>query len=274
MRKHSRRRFIGQLFTALIGSTGLSRCVHATIDPSNDGFTEICVVARQPGALPKPVIDVWTSQIGELDIRQLPDRLGRVVVWDDVRGERALSREIANIASAIDEYFGIKINLDTNATAHLGHFNGPFLSNDKLLHVSTPSDLAAIGRHTAVIDLSSGGLTRLRWLDIIPSLRRYYTHVIGVDMSVPGFCEFDGAFEPPHGLSDLSLHTMQACDYWLLARDASISRRVELSAEERSFEFTKLIQDLCDCIASAPNDLETAIGSIATSQFAMFGTRT
>jgi hypothetical protein len=273
MRKHSRRRFIGQLSLALIGSTGLSRSACATIDQSNDGLTEICVVARQPGALPKPVIDVWTGQIGQLDIRQLPDRLGRVVVWDDVRGDRALSREIAGIASAIDEYFGIKINLDTNATAHLGHFGGPLLSNDKLLHSFAPSDRDAIERRTAVIDLSSGGLTRLRWLDIIPSLRRYYTHVIGVDMSVPDFRELDAAFEPPHRPSDLALHTMHACDYWLLARNESISRRVELSAEERSFEFTKLIQNLCDCIASAPNDIETAIGSIATRQFATFGAR-
>jgi hypothetical protein len=274
MRKHSRRRFIGQLSLALIGSTGLSRSARATIDQSNDGLTEICVVARQPGALPKPVIDVWTGQIGELDLCQLPDRLGRVVVWDDVRGDRALSREIAGIVLAIEQYFGIKANLDTNATAHLGQFSGPFLLNDKLLHISTLSDRDAIERRTAVIDLSSGGLTRLRWLDIIPSLRRHYTHVIGVDMSVPDLCELDAAFEPPHRLSDLALHTTRACDYWLLARAEPISRRVELSAEERSFDFTKLIQDLCDCIASAPNDIETAMGSIATRQFATFGVRT
>src|SRR5690242_8765187 len=108
MRKHSRRRFIGQLSLALIGSTGLSRSACATIDPSNDGLTEICVVARQPGALPKPVIDVWTGQIGKLDVRQLTDRLGRVVVWDDVRGDRALPREIAGIFLAIEQYFGIQ----------------------------------------------------------------------------------------------------------------------------------------------------------------------
>ena len=207
MRKHSRRRFIGQLSLALIGSTGLSRSARATIDPSNDDLTEICVVARQPGALPKPVIDVWTSQIGELDIRQLPDRLGRGVVWHDLRGDRAVSREIANIASAIDEYFGIKVNLDSNATVHLGHFNGDFLSNDKLFHVSAPGDLAATERHIAVIDLSSSGLTRLRWLDMIPSLRRYYTQIIGVDISVADFCELDAACKPPYGQSDLALQT-------------------------------------------------------------------
>jgi hypothetical protein len=241
-------------------------------NPSNVGFTEVCVVARQPGALPKPVIDVWTGQIEEFDLCQLPDRLGRVVVWDDVRGDRALSLDIAGIVLAIEQYFGIKANLDTNATAHLGHFSGPLLSNDKLLHFPTPSDLEAIERRIAVIDLSSGGLARLRWLDVIPSLRRHYTHVIGVDKCVLDFRERDAAFKPPDGLSDLALQTLQACDYWLLARDASIFRRLEPSAEEKSFEFTKLIQDLCDCIALA-NDIETATGLIAKMQFATFGAR-
>lgn len=272
MRKRSRRQFIGQLSAALIGLTGLNRSARATIDQSNDDLTEICVVARQPGASPKPVIDVWTGQIGELDLCQLPDRLGRVVVWDDIRGGRALSREIAGIVLAIERYFGIKANLDSNATTHISHFSGPLPSNDKLLHIFTQSDRDAIERRIAVIDLGSGGLTRLRWLDIIPTLRRYYTHVIGIDISVLGFREFDAAFEPRR-LPDLVLHTMRACDFWLLARDEPIFRRVELSAEERSFEFTKLIQDLCDCIASAPNDIGTAIGSIATRRFATFGAR-
>ena len=105
MRKHSRRQFIGQLFAASIGSTGLSRTARATIDQSNDGLAEVCVVARQPGTLSNAVIDVWTGQIGTLDLSQLPEHLGRVVVWDDVRRDRALSQEVANILFAIEEYW-------------------------------------------------------------------------------------------------------------------------------------------------------------------------
>src|SRR5262245_58080436 len=86
MEKHSRRRFIGELFATLIGSTGLSRTARATIDQSNDCLIEICVIARQRGTLPNAVIDVWTGQIGTLDLSQLPEHRGRVVVWDDVRG--------------------------------------------------------------------------------------------------------------------------------------------------------------------------------------------
>jgi len=267
MEKHSRRRFIGQLFATLIGSTTLS-LTRAMIDQSNDGLNEICVIARQRGTLPNAVINVWTGQIGTLDLSQLPEYLGRVVVWDDVRGDRALSREIADILSAIEEYFGIKPSLGSNASAHLGCSNGLSFSIDRILHAFNPGYLQAIGRRIAVIDLSSCGLTPVRWLDIIPLLRRYYTHVIGVEFSISDFCELDAAFEPPHGLSDLARRTMRACDYWLLARDETISRPGEWSAEGRSCEFTKLIHNLCDCIASAPNDIDTAIGLIAKSRFA------
>src|SRR5262249_5548751 len=163
----------------------------------------------------------------------------------------------------IEKYFGIKPNLGSNASAHLGCSSGLSLSIDRILHTLNPSYPQAIDRRIAVIDLSSCGLTALRWLDIIPLLRRYYTHVIGVDFSLPEFCEPDATFEPPHGLSDVARQTMQACDYWLLARDETISRPGEWSAEGRSCEFTKLIHNLCDCIASAPNDIDTAIGLIA-----------
>jgi hypothetical protein len=249
MRKHSRRRFIGQLFAASIGSTGLSRTASGAIDQSNDGLAELCVIARQPGTLSNAIVDAWTGQIGTLDLSQLPEHFGRVVVWDDVRGESALSRDIADIIFAIEKYFGIKPNLGSNATAHLGHANELSLSLDKLLHTFKPGYPDAIRRRIAVIDLGSCGLTRLRWLDLMPALRRYYTHVIGVDFSLPGLCELDATFEPPHGLSALARDTMQACDHWLLASDESTSGRVELSTEERSFEFTKSIHDLCNCIA-------------------------
>jgi hypothetical protein len=212
MRKQSRRKFMGQLFAASIGSTGLSRTAGAAIDLPNDGLAELCVIARQPGTLSRPIIDVWTGQIGTLDLCQLPEHLGRVVVWDDVRGDLALSRDTAVILFAIEQYFGIKPNLGFNAIAHLGHFSGLIPSMDRLLHTLKPSYPDADGRRIAVVDLSSCGLTRLSWLDIIPSLRRYYTSVIGVDFSVRDLCELDATFEPPHGLSRLALDTIQACD--------------------------------------------------------------
>src|SRR5690348_1831499 len=108
MKKHSRRQFIVQTFAASVGLTGLSCTSGATIDQANDRLAELCVIARQPGTLSTAVIDVWTGQIGLLDLFQLSERFGRVVVWDDIRGDRATSQEIADILFAIEKYFGIK----------------------------------------------------------------------------------------------------------------------------------------------------------------------
>lgn len=271
MRKHSRRRFIGQLLATAIGSTGLNSTASATIGPYDDGLTELCVIAREPGTLPNAVIDVWTGQIGTVDLAQLPDHLGRVVVWDDIRGDRCLSRDVADILVAIEEYFGIKPDLGVNAMAHAGHSGGLSRSLEMLLHTFQPNSPDAIERRIAVIDLSSCGLTRLRWLDVIPLLRRYYTHVVGVDCSCPDLCELDAEFEPPHGLTDVARETMGACDHWLLASEASSSDGVELSPEQRSLEFTRSICDLCEVLAFATRDIDAAVSSFAERRFAMYG---
>jgi len=64
---------------------------------------------------------------------------------------------------------------------------------------------------------------------------------------------------------------MHACDYWLLASDKSISGQDQLSADERSFEFTRAICGLCECLAFAQHDIDTAIAAVAKQRFASFG---
>src|SRR6266481_6325140 len=123
MIKHSRREFINQVFATSIGSTALGRAGSACIG-SNDGLAELCVIARKPGTLPNAVVDVWTAQIGSLDFEQLPEQLGRVVVWSDIRGHRGFTRSIADIFFSVHEYFGIKPVLGSNAAAHVGHPSG------------------------------------------------------------------------------------------------------------------------------------------------------
>jgi hypothetical protein len=273
MRRYSRRRFISQLCAASIGSAALGRIAAASIDHLNAGLAELCVITRQPGSLPNAIVDVWTGQIGNLDLVGLPEQLGRVVVWHDIRGTRELSRSIADILFATEEYFGIKPVLGSNAAAYVGHSSGLSSSIETPFKPLEPAFLGAIGCRIAVIDLSSCGLTRLHWLDIIPLLRRCYTHVVGVDHSFPDLCELDPEFEPPYGLSDLARRTLQACDYWLLGSDEFLSGGIELSIEERSIEFTKSIQNLCVSLASAASDIGTAI-SLAKRQFVMFGART
>ncbi|MCC8978666.1 hypothetical protein [Bradyrhizobium acaciae] len=273
MMKHSRRRFIGQLFAASIGSAALNRAAAATYDDSNDGLAELCVITREPGNHPSAVVDVWTGQIGTLDLAQLPKQLGRAVVWDDIRGAKGLSQSIAEILSAIEEYFVFKPILGSNAAAHVGSSGGLFSSIEMLFKQFEPASLYATGPRTAVVDLSSCGLTRLHWLDIIPLLRRHYTHIVGVDYSFPDLCELDSEFEPPHGLSALARSTLRACDYWLLASDQSLAGRAELSIEERSHEFVMAIRDLGFSLASSDRDRHIAMRSLAEHRFVTFGVR-
>jgi len=271
MRDHSRRRFIREIFAASVCATGFRHVPKATACLSNEALSELCVIARQPGTSASAIIDVWTGQIGTLDFSQLPERLGRVVVWDDVRGSGALPTEIARVLFAIEEYFGIKCDIGSNAFAHMGHFTEFSLLVDALLQAFRPTRGDATGRRIAVIDLSSCGLTRLGWMHIMPSLRSYYTCIIGVDFGAPELREFDAEFRTPHGLCARALETMHACDYWLLASDEPISGRVQLPADKRSFEFTKSIHALCDCLTFAQNDTHAAIASVAKQRFASFG---
>src|SRR4051812_34521959 len=113
MRKPSRREFINQVFAASMGSTALGRTGTAWFE-SNDGLAELCVIARKPGTLPDAVVDFWTGQIGSLDFERLPEPLGRVIVWSDIRGHRGFTQSIADILFAIQEYLGIQPVLGSN----------------------------------------------------------------------------------------------------------------------------------------------------------------
>ncbi|MGH6681682.1 MAG: hypothetical protein ACREDL_22715 [Bradyrhizobium sp.] len=273
MIRHSRRRFIGQLFAMSIGSGVLSCTAGHANDDLNDGLAELCVITRQPGHLPKGIVDVWAGQIGYLDLVRLPKQYGRVVVWHDIHNVEGLSRSVGDILFATEEYFGVKPVLGSNAAAHVGSPIGLSSSIEALFKSPEPGCFSPIGHRIAVIDLESCGLTRLHWLDIIPLLRRYYTHVVGVDYSFPDLCELDSEFEPPHGLSEHARNTLRACDYWLLASDESLSGQAELSIEERSTELTRSIHDLCDALASPGDDIDSAISGLAMRRFAMFGAR-
>lgn len=274
MVRHTRRRFIGHLFCASIGLATLGRTASHANDDLNGGLAELCVITREPGRFPNAIIDVWTCQIGTLDLAQLPDQFGRIVVWHDIRGAQGLSRSIADILSATEEYFGIKPVLGSNAAAHVGRPGGLLSSIEILFKPFDPASLAVIGRRVAVVDLGSCGLTDLQWLDIIPLLRRYYTHVVGVEYCFPDLCELDPEFETPHGLSAPARSTLRACDFWLLASDQSLAGRTELSIEERSHEFVMAISDLGLSLASSDRDLHTAIRSLAEHRFVTLGAST
>lgn len=261
MARYTRRQFVAQLFAASIGPASSTLPGPFISGDWNAGLAELFVLTRQPGSS-SVIIDIWTSQIGSLDLALLPEQLGRAVLWHDVRGATGLARSISEIISASEECFGIKPVLGSNAAAVIAsvEFQSSF---EILLNSFAPALLKTIGRRIAVIDLSSCGLTRLQWLDVIPLLRSLYTHIVGVDYSVPGLCELYHKLEPQHRLSNLARRTLQVCDYWLLASDQSISGRVELSSEERSLAFTTSLGHLGLALVCPGADICNAVQSVA-----------
>lgn len=234
----------------------------------NEGLVEVCVFARKRGNIQSPV-DIWTGRLGLLNVAQLSDQFGRVIVWDDIRGDKTIPQSIDEIFRAIEMYYGFKPKIPTNATVHVGSIGGLARSTDAFFNTLDFSFLKMAGQRIAVVDLGSCGTTGLRWLDLIPLLRRCYSHIVGIDFSAPEFCGLDPEFKLPHGLTGAQQETLYACDYWLLASDRSISRQVDLSIEARSDAFTAAIDVLCGALASA-DCIEKAFSN-ATASFLRAG---
>jgi hypothetical protein len=235
----------------------------------NEGLVEVCVFARQRGSLHSPV-DIWTGRLGLLNVAQLSDQFGRVIVWDDIRGDKTIPRSIGEILRAIETYYGFKPKIGTNASVHLGGIDGLARSTDDFFNASDFSFLKTAHQRIAVVDLGSCGTTRLRWLDLIPLLRRCYSHIVGIDVSAPEFCGLDPEFKLPHGLTGPQQEALYACDYWLLASDESISRQVDLSFEARSDAFTTATNELCGALASA-ECIKKAFGGATVHSFIAVG---
>jgi hypothetical protein len=210
----------------------------------NDGLIEDCVFARQRGSA-DCALDVWSGRCGLLNLAQLSDQFGRVVVWDDILGDRALPQSEPTIFGAIERYYGFKAVVGANAAEHIGDLDELARSTEVFFNSSDFNSLKVARERIAVLDLGSCGTTRLHWSDLIPLLRRCYSHLVGVDFSAPQFCGLDPEFQLPHGLTKGQQQTLSTCDYWLLAIDKSISDEADLSMECRSNAFTAAVEELC-----------------------------
>jgi hypothetical protein len=234
----------------------------------NEGLVEVCVFARQQGK--GKAVDVWTGRVGLLDLEHLSDQFGRVIVWDDIRGDKTIERSVNEILLAIAKYYGFTPRVGTDASVHVGGIDALAGSLDILLSISDDRSLKTAHDQIAVVDLGSCGTTRLQWLDIIPLLRRYYSYVVGINFSTPELCGLDPEFKLPDGLTRDDQRVLLACDYWLLASDKSISGQVGLSVEARTNAFTKAVNELCGELASAEFVKDVFSGE-AVRRFVKFG---
>ncbi|MCP1768651.1 twin-arginine translocation signal domain-containing protein [Bradyrhizobium japonicum] len=158
----SRRQFLAQLAAAPI-SAAIGSDLSAFARNSNDDLTELCVFAWNEGTSPARTLDLWMARCGSIDVSRLSDVPGRCVVWDDITSERTTERSVEAIKSAIPHYFDFSIDDDKpNLAIHLGEIEGlPETLSNVLARLRSEQTLPA--ECTAIVDLSSCGVTRLQW---------------------------------------------------------------------------------------------------------------
>ena len=193
----------------------------------NEGLVEVCVFARKRGNIQSPV-DIWTGRLGLLNVAQLSDRFGRVIVWDDIRGDKTIPQSIDEIFRAIEMYYGFKPKIPTNATVHVGSIGGLARSTDAFFNTLDFSFLKMAGQRIAVVDLGSCGTTGLRWLDLIPLLRRCYSHIVGIDVRVA-----DDDVMPLTGIDD-PRHPFEHLGMLVLPRVTELLGQIAFADEDRA----------------------------------------
>lgn len=108
---------------------------------------------------------------------------------------------------------------------------------------------------------------------LIPSLKRAYGTVVGVDYTDLYFSDADRAYyDAPYCTSQESWRTLMACDFWAVASDASPSYEPNLCFEARATLFTEAVNQLAHHIAVAP-EVEAGFLQGAQKRFLGYGSR-
>lgn len=269
--KINRRQFLAHLAAAPI-SSALGSNLSAFARNSDEGLTGVCVVAWNESKSPARTVDLWMARCGSIDVSQLTDVL-RTFVWDDITSNRSEERSIGAIKSAISRYFDMSIHSDgSNSVTHVGEIEGvPVAVSNAIARLRRRQTLPA--ECTAILDLSSCGVTRLQWRDLIPCLKQAYGKVVGVDYTASHLSEADPAYyDAPYSTSQESWRTLVACDFWAIASDASLSDQPSLCLEARATLFTGALNELAQQIALAP-DVRDGFVQGAQKNFLGYGSR-
>ncbi|MCP3404062.1 twin-arginine translocation signal domain-containing protein [Bradyrhizobium sp. CCGB01] len=266
----SRRQFLAQLAAAPV-SAAIGSDLCASARNSNDSLTEVCVVAWNESKSPARTVDLWMARCGSIDVARLSDVLGRFVVWDEVTSERTEGQSIDKIKSAISHYFDVRIGDDeSNLATLVGEFEDvPEALGSALARFRSRQPFSA--GSTAIIDLSSCGVTRLQWRDLMPCIKQAYGKVVGIDYTDAHLSDADPAYyDAPYSTSQESWRTLTACDFWAIASDSSLSHQPNLCFEARAALSTEALNELAQQIALSP-DVEAGFLQATQKHFLGYG---
>jgi hypothetical protein len=276
-----RRQILVGLSSMLLAALPLGRSFASTAKagPNRRHFAESdfplgCIFARRAalppvccdGDLPSPLIDFWTARVSETEINDLPPKIGRVVVWDDVFSRRRLVQSAHEIFAALAQYYGFDLVSGSDNFAF--HLDGFSEIGSTIARVLPANGNARNSPRIALIDVESCGPTRLDWPDLLPHLRAHYDLILG-------FAHFSGP-GPSHWrtvLGETTYHSssraaMAHCDLSFLTSDALLGFDEPLDSDVRKPFLNALLLELIGALSTV-DFIKTEIGDTGLKDFAV-----
>ncbi|MHC2664582.1 hypothetical protein ACMA5K_33920 [Bradyrhizobium diazoefficiens] len=179
-------------------------------------------------------IDVWTFRVSEIDCSSLPASVGRIIVWDEVFSPRGLRGSVQAMIDAVADWYDFESGT-ADWSLHIHGFG----------EISCQVQAAALPGHAdgshrvALIDVTSCGLSRIDWPDILPCLRASYDVVVGF-AHVPGRKRLGGEDSCGRRMANV----LASCDVALWTNDFLLGFDQAVDCYTRAQPLNALVADL------------------------------
>lgn len=213
-------------------------CKFASVIGGSDGLLHAILFVTIPGeTLPAHAsasgVDVWTYRVSEIDCGSLPASARRIVLWDEVLSPRSLRRRVQAMTNGVADWY----DLGTGTTDWSLHVHG---LGEIGVHVKAAvSPEQADVHRVALIDVTSCGLSRIDWPDILPCLRASYDVVVGF-AHVPGRRRLRGEDSCGRRMANV----LASCDMAFWTNDALLGFDHEVDCYTRAQPLSELVADL------------------------------
>ncbi|MDA9435237.1 hypothetical protein XH88_26220 [Bradyrhizobium sp. CCBAU 51627] len=184
-------------------------------------------------------VDLWSFRVSEIDSSSLPASVGRTVIWDDVFSLRSLTRSVGAALSAVTEWYEFdpcvgQFSFHLDGHGHIG------------LHVRAINSQREASASLALIDISSCGLSRIDWPDILPHARESYDGVVGfAHWSSYGPVSCETVAGNPRIRKALAY-----CDQFFWTDDKMLGLDEEACCNARSPPLNSVVQDLVRALSA------------------------
>lgn len=214
-------------------------CKSASVTGDGDGLLHAILFVTIPGeALPAYAsasrIDVWTYRVSEIDCGSLPAFAGRIILWDEVLSPRSLRRSVQAMINGVAGWYDLR----TRTADWSFHVQGLGEIGVHVKAAVSPEQVDGSHR-VALIDVTSCGLSRIDWPDILPFLRASYDVVVGF-AHVPGRKRLRGEDSCGQRMANV----LARCDVALWTNDVLLGFDQAVDCYTRAQPLNELVADL------------------------------